>query len=93
MITIVAKSMVAADKIDQFKKIASELVDESRKESGNVAYSLYQDINNPQVLTFIEVWKDQAAIDAHNQSTHFTGIVPRLGELRIDSEVHLYTEL
>lgn len=93
MITIVAQNTVAADKIDQFKQIAAELVAESRKESGNVSYSLYQDINNPEILSFIEVWKDQAAIDAHNRSPHFTGIVPRLGELRTDSEVHLYSEL
>jgi quinol monooxygenase YgiN len=93
MITIVAQNTVAADKIEMFKKVASEMVEESRKESGNVSYSLYQDIKNPQVLTFIEVWKDQAAIDAHNRSAHFTGIVPRLGELRSESEVHLYSEL
>lgn len=93
MITIVAKSVVPADRAGKFKEIAAELVHESRKEDGNIAYSLYQDINDPQVLTFIEVWKDQAAIDTHNRSVHFTTIVPRLGELRTASEVNLYSEV
>lgn len=92
MITIVAKSVIPVDKIELFKETASKLVQESRKEAGNISYSLYQDINSPEVLSFIEVWKDQAAIDAHNRSEHFTAIVPRLGELRISSEVRLYKE-
>jgi len=94
MITIVAKNTVAADKIDLFKELASELVIESRKESGNISYSLYQDIHNPEILTFIETWKDQAAIDAHNQSPHFIKILPGLRELAAaESDVHLYAEL
>ena len=39
----------------------------------------------------LEVWKDQAAIDAHNASEHFTRIVPQLGALvEVADPVELY---
>ncbi len=47
-----------------------------------------------QVLAFIECWKDQAAIDIHNATEHFTGTFPKLLEL-CDGEpaVMLFEEL
>jgi quinol monooxygenase YgiN len=46
-------------------------VDATRQEPGNVSYDLYEDVSDPLKLTFIETWKSQAAIDAHNSSAHF----------------------
>jgi quinol monooxygenase YgiN len=93
MITIVAKSVIKEGKVDEFIALAKELVEESRKEAGCIAYDLNVDINNKNVLTFIEEWKDKEAIGIHNSSAHFTTIVPRLGELREQSEVNLYVRV
>ena len=40
MIKIVAKMLVRADKVEEFKAVAKELVEKSRAEAGNVFYSL-----------------------------------------------------
>jgi quinol monooxygenase YgiN len=94
MITIVAKSVVLEGKAEEFKALARKLVAESQKESGCLSYDLYQEVNQPNVLTFIEVWKDKEAIEKHNASRHFTHIVPKLGALREGpAEVHLYQKL
>ena len=39
---------------------------------------LKQDINDASHFTFIEEWQNQEAIDEHNQTKHFTTIVPQI---------------
>jgi len=94
MISIIARNSVRAEKIEEFKAWARELVTETRKEPGCIAYALNQDLKDPTVLTFIERWEDQAAIDAHFRSSHFTRIVPKLGEFQSGpGDVRLYHEV
>lgn len=91
MITIVAKSIIKEGKVEEFKALAKELIEESRKEEGCISYNLNQDLNNKNVLTFIEEWQDKEAIALHNNSVHFTTIVPKFGEFREKaSEINLY---
>jgi len=82
MITVVAKCVIKADEVQKFKDISSELIAETRKEEANVSYNLYEEVNHPQVLTFIEEWKDQAALDQHIASKHFSEIFPKLQALQ-----------
>ena len=94
MIKIVAKMIVREDAIEQFHALARELVEKSRAEEGNVSYSLNQSVADKKVHAFIEIWKDQAAIEAHNTSEHFTRIVPQLAKyLEINYPVEHYTEV
>lgn len=93
MIRIVAALKVKEGKKETFIALAKELIEKSRAEAGNVDYALYQDKQDVNTLTFIEAWKDQAAIDTHNASEHFTTIFPQLGALIDDSSVKLYDAL
>ena len=94
MIKIVAKLLVKADKVWEFKKSARELVTKSRQEEGNVFYSLNVSTDDPRRMAFIECWKDQAAIDFHNRTEHFTGILPGLMEMCEEPPVaELYEEV
>ena len=91
MIIIVAKNIIKEGKLEEFKAMAKELVNASRKEPGCISYCLNQDLNNKAVLTFIEEWENKEAIELHNNSAHFTRIVPKLGEFAEKaSEVNLY---
>lgn len=81
MIKIVARMLVKADKIEEFKATARELVEKSRAEAGNVFYSLNVNTANPRLLAFIECWKDQDALDSHKATEHFTNIIPKLIEM------------
>lgn len=82
MITIVAKSLIKQGKVEKFKVLAEKLINESRKEIGNISYNLYEDSNNCNILTFIEEWENKDAINLHNKSEHFTSIVPQFAEFR-----------
>ena len=56
-----------------------------------ITINLYQDVNNTNILTFIEEWKSMEAIEKHNASEHFKKIVPQMNELSEPStEVNLY---
>ncbi|MDR3596011.1 putative quinol monooxygenase [Clostridium sp.] len=93
MIRIVAKSVIKDDKREEYIQLAKELIEKSRQEQGCISYGLFQDLNEPSVITFIEDWQDQMAIDLHNNSEHFKRIVPLLGDFRISKEVNLYKEV
>lgn len=94
MIKIIAIMKVKDECVDTFKALAKELVEKSRAEEGNVSYSLNELICDPATLAFIEIWKDQAAIDIHNATEHFTSILPKLGELCESAQpVNLFSEV
>lgn len=85
MIKIIVRNKIKEGRKDEFLALVKELVEESRKEEGNIAYGLWQDRNDPDILTFVEDWKDQGSIDEHNAAEHFKRIVPRMLEL-VDAE-------
>ncbi|MFT8312915.1 MAG: putative quinol monooxygenase [Clostridium sp.] len=91
MIKVVAKGYVKAGEVDKFKEVASGLVEESRKEEENISYGLYQDASNEQILTFIEEWKDQAALDKHMKTSHFVNAMGELSKLQEkDMDINIY---
>ncbi|MBE6477260.1 MAG: antibiotic biosynthesis monooxygenase [Propionibacteriaceae bacterium] len=86
MIKIIATMSVKAENSEDFKAIAKELVAKSAAEEGNISYSLNVSQNDPSCFAIVEFWKDQAAIDFHNATEHFTTLLPKLAEL-CDGEV------
>lgn len=93
MIKIVSKNFINKGEKENFIKTAEELIKKSREEEGNISYCLCEDIENPDILTFIEEWKDMEAIKFHNNTEHFKRIVPLLGKFREKSELNLYKEV
>lgn len=81
MITIVAKAKVKPACKDKFIELAKILVPASQAEEGNISYHLEESMDDPYTMAFIETWKDQAAIDFHNSTEHFTTICPQFAEL------------
>ena len=91
MIVIVAKNYIAEGKAEEFKALAKPLIAASRNEEGCISYSLFEDIHDKNILTFIEEWESVEAIQMHNNTPHFTSTVPKFGPLTAKpSEVNLY---
>lgn len=94
MIKIIAKRLVREGCAEEYMQLARELIAASQAEPGCITYTLNRCAENPCLFSFIESWKDQDAIDAHNASEHFTRIVPQLGKLlEINYPVEHYTEV
>ena len=71
MITIIASFQVKPECVDEFKAMATECVEASRKEEGNSSYHLYTGLTDKTKFFFVENWKDAKAIEEHNASAHF----------------------
>ena len=77
---VVAKNYVKPEKIQEFISLCKKLVEESVKEEGSMDDGLYQELNNPLILTTLEEWCDKSNLDKHLKSYHFREIVPLLLE-------------
>lgn len=95
MIKVVAKQFVQAGKLEEFLPIAKVLVEETNKnDAGCIRYEMFQDISNPLVVTVIEEWESDAALDAHGNAKHFVELIPKLGALcEKPPEITLYKKL
>ncbi|GAA2177742.1 hypothetical protein GCM10009847_05040 [Leucobacter tardus] len=73
VITIVEVADASAG--DAFEEVARSLAAHSRREPGNLSFSVSRDVVRPTRFVFHDRWRDTAAMIAHEQSAHFqTGI-------------------
>lgn len=94
MIVVTAKCRLIQGKKNEFNELAAELITETRKEKGCIEYSLYEDVNNEDMLCFIEKWESEELLQMHIQSKHFKKLVPMLRMLQIeDSIIEMYREV
>ena len=85
---------VKPTELDKFLQHCDELIAETRKENGCLSYHLYQNTQQPNQVSFIELWQNQAVLDIHSASAHFTRIVPTLVEACEKAPViQLYTQI
>ena len=83
-----APLVVTADKAASAIDLARQLIPVSLKDAGAMEYDMFQSETRPGWMLIYETWKDQASLDAHSATPHFTTIVPQmqaLGELSIDA--------
>jgi quinol monooxygenase YgiN len=65
----------AAKDADLAERLFRELRDASRKEAGVIQFDVGRGREKPHVFALWEVYRDQAAIDAHVASEHFQRLV------------------
>jgi quinol monooxygenase YgiN len=61
---------VQAAAIDKVKEAAIVMQQATRAEAGCQTYVFTQDLEDPTVFRFFEVWSDDADLPAHNSSAH-----------------------
>ena len=94
MIRVVCKAKLKQGvNIEEYLNIAREAVSETRKENGCIMYTLHQDIDDPSILTTIEEWVDEEAINQHNKNERVWKFVQELRELRESTEINHYREV
>ncbi len=81
MIEIMAQGTLKPGCGETFEQLAHELVEKTRQEPGCISYQLCKDLSDSNTYAFLETWQDSSAIYAHNQTSHFTSIVPRFESL------------
>lgn len=81
MISIVAKFTIKAGKESIFAELIQPLIEASNAEDGCLEYALQKHTKQANTFCLIEKWKNQAAVDIHNNTEHFTTTVPKLVEI------------
>ncbi|RWR03678.1 drug:proton antiporter [[Pantoea] beijingensis] len=72
---VIAKFVAQPGKADALKKVLTNVLAPSRAEEGCIHYDLYRSIEDGNVFLFHETWKDQAALDHHNQQPHLQKVI------------------
>lgn len=90
-IRVVAKNQVKPEKVREFTDLCKNLIEETLKEKGCIEYGIYQELENPEILTFLEEWKDENSLNEHLNSRHFKETFPLLSEcVEKETEVNIY---
>jgi quinol monooxygenase YgiN len=71
MIVLKVDMLVKAGSEEKCKEYIRILQENSRKEPGCLLYIGHQSTENPRKFLFYEQYKDQAALDAHRNSSYF----------------------
>lgn len=69
-IRVVARFAAKSDRVEDVKRILTELVDPTRAEDGCIIYELLQNAQDPTDFTFVEEWTSQTALDKHLATDH-----------------------
>lgn len=57
----------------------ADAVAATRAEPGNVDYRFSADLADPDRINMVEIWEDQAAIDAHMTTEHLAAFMAAIG--------------
>ena len=72
MLAIWVKVRVKADQKDRFlKAIEHDALGSEKDEPGCLRFNVLQDQKDPNVYYFYEVYKDEAALEAHRAAPHY----------------------
>lgn len=82
MIGICAQFVCAEGKNAEFEKLLAEFVTTVKaNEPGAVVYQLCRDEKTPNGYFMLELYADQAALDAHGKTSHMAELIGKIGPL------------
>lgn len=63
---------IKTGEVERYLKAAEEaqVVEETRREPGNLGYRVFQNASNPELIVFDELWKNAEALDLHLKTPH-----------------------
>lgn len=72
---VIVKWKIKESETAKILKLLPELAEQTKKETGNIYYAIYQSEDNSNELILHERYVDQAAQEAHRNSKHYQSIV------------------
>jgi quinol monooxygenase YgiN len=88
---ITARVYLKPEKVADFIAAARFIIDSSQAEAGCESYMLYQNPYDKTKMIFVEVWKDQVAIDNHFSMSYFKAFGPKTKDwLSQPTELKIY---
>ncbi|RFU60234.1 putative quinol monooxygenase [Bacillus sp. V59.32b] len=81
MIVIHAYMKVNQEQRENFLEQTKQVMAGSKAEEENISYHLYEDPEQTNTFVFVEVWKDEKAIEKHEETPHFKTFIKELPPL------------
>jgi quinol monooxygenase YgiN len=72
MLLIHGVGRARADRRDELLAAARSVCEASRSDAGCLSYGFFSDIEDPDVVVSLEVWRDESSLSAHMQHEHTT---------------------
>lgn len=72
---MIVKFTVKEEKLEFVKSELIKVLKPTRKEQGCLRYDLHQDLNNPNILMFYEIWETVDAWIAHDKTEHIVNLI------------------
>ena len=72
MLMVMVRLEVNPQCLDDFLALAAFNASESRKEPGNLRFDLVRSVASPTGFALYEVYRDEAAVQAHQATAHYT---------------------
>lgn len=89
MISIVARFTINKGEESNFLQLIQPLIKASKAEESCIEYALQKHTIAANSYCLIEKWKDTAAVDIHNNTTHFTETIPKLVKIaKVEVDVY-----
>jgi quinol monooxygenase YgiN len=70
MIIVAAKFKTKPGMRDKVAEISRHAIDCTRKEKGNISYTLYKSTDDEETLLYFEEWEDIESLRAHLKTQH-----------------------
>jgi len=67
---LIVKFVVKKEKLDFVKYELLKILGPTRKENGCILYELHQDLDNPYIFMFYEIWENEDYWKAHDKQQH-----------------------
>ena len=90
VLVVIANLSGKSDKREECKAALAKAAAASRGDAGCLGYTFTVDVENPDHYVSVELWEDQAALDAHFGAPHLAELMTVAGEL-LDGEVDIKT--
>ncbi|MRS01855.1 antibiotic biosynthesis monooxygenase [bacterium] len=70
-IVVLARIKARQDSTETVKSELLKMVEPTRKEAGCITYQLHQDIEDPSIFVFYEIWQSAASLERHKDTDHY----------------------
>jgi quinol monooxygenase YgiN len=87
-IVLVARLKVKGNLVEEAKRAALSIVEDSRAEDGCLNYDIHHAIDDPTVFVWHETWANQTALDEHFAKPYFAEFFAKVGDYK-DEEVQI----
>ena len=81
MLIVIGNARALPGRREDLVSAARAVVADTRVDDGCEAYGFYADLSDEDTILSLEIWRDQAALDAHMKHPHTHDFLARAGEL------------